>query len=142
MRESLMRVRWLLLIGLGLLLGCGRGSEIPRGSVSGKVSYQGHPVAEGTILFVPIKGTKGPGASAIIKDGQYEVIAGGGVPVGAQRVEIDAFRPLNTPAGQFRRPALQYRQPREQYLPKHYNRESTMEAAIGEGKQTRDFDLK
>lgn len=137
-----MRVRWPLLIGLGLLLGCGRGSEISRGSVSGKVSYQGHPIAEGTIRFMPIKSAKDPTASAIIKDGQYEVIVGGGVPVGAHRVEIEAFRPLVTPPNQIRLPALQDREPREQYLPKHYNRDSTLEAVIGEGKQTQDFDLK
>ncbi len=131
---------WLLLIGLGLLVGCGRGSELPRAAVSGKVSYQGKPVPEGMITFVPIKGAKGPTANALIREGVYEVIAAGGVPVGTHRVEVQAFRPLNKRSN---RPGfLEDMEPREQYLPSQYNRQSTLEITVEDkGKQTRDFDL-
>jgi hypothetical protein len=138
-----MNVRCLLLVALGLLLGCGHGSDLPRVTVSGKVSYQGRPIPEGLIAFVPIKETKGPTSSAIITNGVYDVTAAGGVPLGTHRVEIQAFRPLGTSPKQFRPPALQDREPREQYLPEKYNRQSTLEVSIGDkAKQVQDFDLK
>ena len=115
-----MRTRWILLVGLGLLLGCGRGSGLDRVTVSGKVSYRGKPVPDGMIAFVPIKDTRGPTSSAIIKDGDYQVVAAGGVPLGTHRVEIQAFRPL---AKRPERPqGLLRHEGREQYLPEKYNR--------------------
>ncbi len=134
-----MAIRWLLLIGLGLIAGCGHGPEFQRAIVSGRVSYQGRPVADGTIRFVPVKGTKGPAAIARIEDGDYTVTLHEGVPVGTHRVEIEAFRPVAPPAV----PHPRDRQAKQQYLPRQYNRESTLEVTIdGEGKQTYDFDLK
>lgn len=136
-----MGTRCLLLIGLGLLLGCGHGSRLDRVVVSGKVSYQGKPVSEGMITFVPIKDTKGPASSAIIQDSLYQVVAAGGVPTGTHRVEIQAFRPLANRSNH--PPFLQDREPREQYLPEKYNRQSTLEATVTtESVQTQDFDLK
>jgi hypothetical protein len=136
-----MKNRWLLLLGLGLLLGCGRGSEIQRGIVSGKVSYQGRPVADGMIMFVPTKGTKGPSTNATITDGVYKVNVRGGVPVGIHRVEIDAFRTATGPASGVA--ALGNGPRKEQYLPKNYNRESTLEATIeAKEEQTQNLDLK
>ncbi len=137
-----MKIRWLLLIGLGLLLGCGRGSEIQRAIISGKVSYQGQPIAKGTIRFVPVKGTPGPQAGAEIKEGAYRVDASGGAPVGTLQVEIQAFRETaarpNLPA-----PLREQGGGWQQYLPPQYNRESTMEVTVnGTGEQTQNFNLK
>ncbi len=139
-----MRVRYLWIIGLGLLMGCGHGSEIPRASVSGKVSYQGQPIADGTIRFVPIKGTKGPVAGAEIKDGVYQVVVAGGVPLGTHRVEIQAFQTLAQDSSQPRRPGRIGDLPaKRQYLPTQYNRQSTLEATIdSKGEKIQDFDLK
>ena len=139
-KEMLMEIRGILLLGLGLLLGCGHGSEIQRVIVAGKVSYQGQPIADGSILFVPARGTKGPQAGAQIADGAYRVTAGGGVPVGMHRVEIQAYRAAT---GTNRPAPLQDRQGKQQYLPEQYNYKSTLEATIDStGEQTRDFDLK
>jgi hypothetical protein len=135
--------RILLSIGLALLLGCGHGSDLERVTISGKVTYQGKPVPEGMIAFVPIKTTKGPTASAIIKDGAYEAVAAGGVPLGTHRVEVQAFRPLPANRSPNRPAALREREPREQYLPQKFNRQSTMEITIdAKDSRTRDFDLK
>jgi hypothetical protein len=140
---TFMAIRVLLLVVLGLLPGCWRSSDLDRAVVSGKVSYQGKPVPEGMIAFVPIKDTKGPTASAIIKDGGYEVVAAGGVPLGTHRVEVQAFRALPANRRPNRPPALQDREPREQYLPEKYNRQSTMEVTIASDKgHVQDFDLK
>jgi hypothetical protein len=133
--------RILLLIGLALLLGCGRGSQIQRAIVSGKVLYQGQPIADGSILFVPAKGTEGPQAGAQITDGAYRVTAGGGVPVGTHRVEVQAYRLV--PNARSRPTAPEDRMGKQQYLPEQYNNKSTLDATIdGPGEQTRDFDLK
>jgi hypothetical protein len=131
----------LLLIGPSLLLGCGRGSQIQRTIVAGKVLYQGQPIADGSILFVPTKGTGGPQAGAQITDGAYRVTAGGGVPVGTHRVEIEAYRFV--PSSRPRPTTPEERMGKQQYLPEQYNNKSTLEATIdGTGEQTRDFDLK
>ncbi len=136
-----MKIHWLWILGLGLLLGCGRGSEIPRATVSGKVTFQGQPIADGTIQFIPAKGTKGPAASAAIKDGDYKVVVGGGVPVGTLRVEIQGFEPV---AGSPNRPpAMANLQPKKQYVPAQYNRQSKMEVTVEDkGEQIQNFDLK
>lgn len=135
--------RCVLLIGVGLLFGCGQRSDLPRATVSGKVAFQGKPVPEGMIAFVPIKETKGPTSSAIIKEGVYEAAAAGGVPIGAHRVEIQAFRPRTGARRTHQSPFLQDREPREQYLPERYNRQSTLEITIdAESGGNHDFDLK
>ena len=138
-----MRVQHIWLIGLGLLIGCGGGSDLERMVITGKVTYQGQPVADGLIRFVPSGATKGPPAGAAIKDGQYEVKAAGGVPAGTCRVEIKGFNPLpqsNKPPGG---PDLvMMREAKEQYIPMKYNRESTLEVTISaDGGQVHDFDL-
>jgi hypothetical protein len=138
-----MAIRGLLLVVLGLLLGCGHSSDLQRIVVSGKITYQGKPLRDGLISFVPIKGTKGPTASATITDGAYSVSAAGGVPAGDQRVEIQAFRPLPANNSPNRPPLLLGGEPREQYLPARCNAKSTLETTIeAKGSQTRDFDLK
>jgi hypothetical protein len=136
-----MNLRWLLLMGLPLLVGCGRGSELQREAVSGTVTYQGKPIPDGAITFVPLKGTQGPGAGALIRDGKYTVVAGGGVPVGTYRVEMQALREVVRPQ---KRPGPQLDMaPKEPYLPEQYNTKSTMEVTIdAKGGQTQNFDLK
>jgi hypothetical protein len=140
-RKTFMGIRWPLLIAFLLLLGCGRGSQIQRAIVSGKVLYQGQPIADGSILFVPTMGTRGPQAGAQIADGAFRVTAGGGVPVGTHRVKIQAYR--RAPSANTRPAALQDRQGKQQYLPEQYNRQSMLEVTVeGTGGQIRNFDLK
>jgi hypothetical protein len=134
---------WMVLLGMGLLLGCGRGSNIERVIISGTVSFQDKPVPDGMIAFVPVKATKGPTSSAIIKGGRYKVDAIGGVPLGTHRVEIQAFRPLSANRRPNRLPHLEDREPREQYLPDKFNRQSTLEVTIeAKGEPIKNFNLK
>ena len=67
-------------------VGCGRSSSLEKAIVSGKVTYQGRPVDQGMIRFVPTKETKGPAAAAMIVQGEYTVKAAGGVPVGTHQI--------------------------------------------------------
>lgn len=74
------------LCGLLLVEGCGGG----KGTVSGKVSYQGKPVRGGNVAFIPEAGS--PVNSPIEADGTYTIrkIPPGNVKI---TVETDSFRP-------------------------------------------------
>ncbi|HLJ92681.1 MAG TPA: hypothetical protein VKU02_05735 [Gemmataceae bacterium] len=58
----------LLVLLLGLISGCGSGTA----SVSGAVTYNGEPVGNGFITFLPADG-KGPSAGGQIEDGRFAV---------------------------------------------------------------------
>ena len=140
-----MRATFLILLGLTAvapLAGCGKASD--RVLASGKVTYRGEPVANGEIRFDAIGGTTQP-AGASIRDGQYQVVGKGGVPVGNHRVSITAFRPnpsaSATPSGAG---PLGGGGVPIQYLPAKYNTQSELTVTLesGETKKTLDFDLK
>ncbi|MCA9267326.1 MAG: hypothetical protein KDA41_02595 [Planctomycetales bacterium] len=63
--------RTLIAAALGLALGAAVGCG-PRTSVSGRVTYNGQPVANGAITFLPADG-QGPSAGAKISGGAYKV---------------------------------------------------------------------
>jgi len=72
----------LVLLGVALVAGCGSGP--PTGDVSGTASYEGVPIAEGTITFSPADG-QGPTAGGTITDGKYAVKK---VPAGPAKVQF------------------------------------------------------
>ncbi|MCS7304408.1 MAG: hypothetical protein NZ602_04795 [Thermoguttaceae bacterium] len=140
-RKSLLvglAVLWMLGL-LGAIGGCGRSSGPQRVVVTGTVTYNGQPIPNGEIRFVPTGQTKGPISGASILEGKYRADGLGGVIVGTHRVEIRAFRADKSvppdPHGEY---------PRQQYLPKKFNDQSTMEVTIppDKGTQTFNFDLK
>lgn len=65
--------------------GCGR--SIETASISGRVTFDGQPVANGTIAFLPVDG-KGPTAGAVIANGAYAVAK---LTPGPKLVRIEAF---------------------------------------------------
>ncbi len=85
--------RPLSLVCLSLLcLGCGGGPAGPKTyPVAGTVTYEGQPVAAGSILFVPNSelGTTGPATSVEIKDGKFATPSGQGVVAGTHTAEIE-----------------------------------------------------
>ena len=139
---------WIAII-FGTVAGCSPADGLEEVVISGRVTYQGKPVEEGRIRFVPIKGTKGPANLETISEGQYSVTARGGVPVGTHRVEIQAYQPIpgarpyteDQADGEFDIKPGDL--PKRQVLPDRYNRRSTLEVTIepGSGSVTRDFDL-
>jgi len=124
--------------------GCGRdGPE--RVIVSGTVTYQGQPLEEGRIRFVPNKETKAPISGGFVRDGKYAVDSKGGVPVGTHKISIEAHRvdpnykgPTNPPPDD-----IENRPPIQQYLPAKYNALTELEITIepGSSKITEDFNL-
>ena len=136
-------------LSLALLVGCG-GAESgpPRASVRGSVSFDGAPVEDGSIVFLPATGTKGPSSGGVIRNGAYEIKKENGPVPGKYRVEIRATRTAGTstikgvdgatagPSGGGEVVEV------KMYIPAHYNTQSTLVADIGADDNLQDFPLK
>ena len=123
--------------GLGLaILGCGK-SGIERTVITGSVTYQGAPVQQGRILFVP-EGEL-PSSQARIANGAYRVESKGGIPVGTHKVKIRAYRFADVSSDD-----LAFGGPGKQFLPARYNDQTELRVAIDSTSQamTHDFNLK
>jgi hypothetical protein len=122
---------------LVLVAGCRGKSGPERVALSGKVTFQGQAVEDGQIRFDPQAGTIAPVTIAPIKNGVYDAVASGGVPVGTHRVEIRAYNPKEpAPKG----PGMP---PRKQLLPAKYNTATELQITIDSGSRaiTKNFDL-
>lgn len=138
-------LRRLILILFALLCvgftGCGGGPPgLPRASVSGTVTWEGAPIKEGTITFVPIGDTKGAPAAAIIRDGKYTLDAGSGPMLGTNRIEIIANRETGETIKAVP-PATQDIRKVEQFIPRKFNQSSTLEKKVAAGKNEFNFEL-
>lgn len=70
------------------LSACGKQSE--RRALEGAVTLNGSSLAEGSIAFVPIEGTRGPAAGGEIVQGKFKIEPEQGTFTGKFRVEIIA----------------------------------------------------
>ncbi|WP_417377015.1 hypothetical protein [Gimesia maris] len=127
------------------LTGCFGGSaeHIERAAVSGSVTYDGKPLPEGSIQFVPDvdaagKPVRGKLAQALIKDGSYSLSVEEGPAVGNNKVLINAIR--NT--GKFEESDGQKTEIMQQYIPARYNTQTTLKYEVKAGENTADFTLK
>ena len=124
-------------------VGCGGRGGPERVEVSGTVTYNGTPIPEGTIRFVPGQHSMVPLSGAPISEGAYRVDQQGGVPVGTHKIEIEAFRKVQ-PSGQRATGGLHSNEEfRQQYLPDRFNRRSELEITIepDSGNIVQDFEL-
>jgi hypothetical protein len=78
---------FLVVFGLAACLGCGP-KQFPKVHLTGNVTVDGQPVAEGTINFQPQGKDQGPSTSAAIVGGKYEADA----PRGPVKVFIQATK--------------------------------------------------
>ncbi|NLF06672.1 MAG: hypothetical protein GX594_01660 [Pirellulaceae bacterium] len=122
-----------------LFAGCGP-SRPATAPVHGRVTYQGKPVVEGTIIFHPEKGRQSIGE--IAPDGTYKLTTfepGDGALLGKHRVSIEARRITETilPNGAYGPPKVEW------LVPEKYSRldGSTLTAEVKPGDNTIDFDL-
>ncbi|MFG0332026.1 MAG: hypothetical protein ACF8TS_01565 [Maioricimonas sp. JB049] len=137
------------LVVLAFVSGCGDasgGGALQRAAVSGTVTFNGQPLSEGFVRFVPVDGTPGPKTSVPVSQGRFEVEADRGPVVGMHRIEIqstddggyamddeDALRRLRE-SGVKRIDAIR--------IPPAYNARSTlMEAVTAAGKNEFRFEL-
>lgn len=93
-RGSVLRRGWLVLL-LVLPVGC----SSSKGTISGKITYQGKPLAAGTITLVPEKG--GGGFSGPIRNGEYKVE---GVPPGPVKIAVSTSSTPKSAIGKMQPP--------------------------------------
>lgn len=121
------------LLATTVILGCGP-SGLDTQPVSGKVTFDGQPIAEGRILFRGM-GSDPRAFSAEIKNGQYQMEA----LAGKMRVEITASRPV---PGKFDESNPGEKVPvGEMYIPARYNSQSELTAEVTSGQNELNFDL-
>jgi hypothetical protein len=125
-----------------LILGCGGSSGPEMGRVSGKVSYNGKPLAQGTISFISNDPNGTNANSVIAPDGTYTLQTtnpGDGAVLGEYRVIISDVDPnaLNTPA-----PGEPVKK-QQRIIPEKYEKPdaSGLTAKVVSGSNTFDFNL-
>lgn len=131
----------LLAVAVVLALVAGCGSSSGRSTVEGSVKYDGQPVDQGGIVFVP----EGQGAAAdlvkatgIIEDGRYKFESQRGPKPGKYRVEITWQKKTGEKVAGGEG---QLREKTQQALPAKYNEKSELIREVKSGSNTLDFDL-
>lgn len=84
-------------------------------AVTGTVSFDGQPIAEGTITFRPVDANVAP-QSTQVKEGRFAL----DLPAGAMRVEVSASRPSQGPPVKDMGPSF------EEYIPPRYHGPDTV----------------
>ncbi|MDZ4821029.1 MAG: carboxypeptidase regulatory-like domain-containing protein, partial [Planctomycetota bacterium] len=111
-------------------------AEPPLLPLSGKVTFQGKPLAEGTISFQPVDGPRSSGTN--IKNGEFKIPADKGLPPGKYQVQIsspDHSKAKQAGAGRI--------VPLPERIPEAYNTKSKLTVEITkDGKNDFSFDIK
>jgi hypothetical protein len=113
----------------------------PTAEVSGTVRLDGRPIEEGSIQFIPVGVSRGPGAGGIIQDGKYHIPQKRGVVVGTNRVELRAFKNAGTKIQDPTAPPGIRTEARVQAFPPEFNDRSTVVKEIQAGSNAIDFDV-
>jgi len=126
---------WALVWVVLLAVGCGE-SAPPTYPASGTVTFNGDPVEDGTITFLPVQGTHGSNITAAITQGAYATPQDAGLAVGSYRVEIDGFRKTGRQVRDLASPDRRLAEPplieeRVMYLPPKFNTQSELKVDVG-----------
>jgi hypothetical protein len=124
-----MRIFSLLVVLLLASFGCDSGPRLHE--ITGKVSFDGVPVAKGDITLRPEKPSTAP-QGAMIKDGSFQMKAN----EGKYKVEIISTRLVPGKKGPMGEDAI------EEFIPKKYNTKTTLSAEVkSSGKNELLFEL-
>jgi hypothetical protein len=129
-------------IGVGLLLlfggGCGDGSR--NEAVSGSVTWQGQPLDQGTMEFVPADG-QGVPVGAVIVNGRYQLLSTPGLAPGTYQVRISSRKGSRPPRPGI--PDADMGDPTvKEQLPPQYNIKTELQREVMKGgSNVFDFDL-
>jgi hypothetical protein len=126
------------MIVLLAVAGCGRNTD--RLPLTGTVTWQGRPLAKGSILFVPVQEHRGPKIGAAIVNGDYRIEKERGATPGTYRVEVrsDSGEYPHSPTDA--RPQTKTPAPKL-LIPPEYNSRSTLTAIVSNDQTKFDFDL-
>jgi hypothetical protein len=118
------------------LSGCGDASST---ALHGTVTFDGAPVTNGSIVFLPATG-EGPKAAAAIEEGKYTIPADVGLKPGGYRVEVSWHRPTGrkVPSAD---PGIMMDETKEA-VPAKFNSDSTLTAELAAGDVEKDFALR
>ncbi len=130
---SVLRLLPALLL-LPLSSGCGASGLV---EISGAVTYDGEPVRNGRITFLPPDGN-GPTAAAIVADGKYAVA----VFPGPKLVKIEGYKVVGRRPFSPGDPASPMVDATEPIIPAKYNERSELKSRIGRGTRVLNFNLK
>lgn len=124
-----------------LLLAVGCGSSDPNMiPISGSVSYQGKPIDDGFVRFVPSGNSNAPVRVAQVVSGSYELTGRFALMPGTYDIQIEGFEGDDMPVSEPGQPASQ----RKQILPAEYNSKSKLGPLTvnsGDRPQQKDFEL-
>lgn len=112
--------RGIWIFALAVSLGCSGPSGPPTYPVSGEVTFNGEPVATGTILFEPFQSDGTLPASGQIIDGKFNFE----IEKGDKKVKVFADREVGDPD-----PVMGARR-RENYIPAKYNDRTELFAEV------------
>ncbi|MFK7777010.1 MAG: hypothetical protein QM501_02655 [Gimesia sp.] len=132
----------LVLCAMVLCSCSGSGKEIERAAVSGTVTYDGEPLAEGSIQFLPDvnsagKPLSGKAVQAIISDGAYSLNADEGPTVGMNKIMVNASKKT----GKFQNFDGKKTEITKPFIPAKYNVDSTLKFDVRADGNTADFAL-
>jgi hypothetical protein len=139
-----------LMLGAGFV-GCSTGDddELPRQAVSGTVTFNGQPLAQGRIQFEPSSPDAKIAAGGEITDGQFAISRDQGPTPGSYRVMVTSAGATktggdNAPGAEpAKRGAVKLPPPAAELIPKEYNAQTTLTAKVEAGGPNRfDFTLK
>jgi hypothetical protein len=137
MRSCRMKVSssswWPVLVAVVAVAGgCGTGVA----TVSGTVSLDGQPLAEGTISFLPADGATAT-AGDRIQNGRYSV----SMPPGPKQVRISALEVIGKRVVYEGDPNSPVIDDVRERIPKQYNGETTLRVQAAPGSQRQNFEL-
>jgi len=157
MRRNGCSVGLLALISF-VAVGCNDGGtdDLPREPISGTVSYDGKPLANGTIQFQPASQAEGMAAGGMVINGRFDVHRSEGPVPGKYKVQIDSIDetisvpapdPPPSPDGDAFPGELKILAPKKmmkkRLIPPRYNSQTELvEEVKAGGPNTYKFDLK
>jgi len=120
------------------VVGCSDGGPV-RASIQGTITWQGEPIEDGKISFIPQNG--GPEAIAKIVDGKYQLPKSEGPSLGINRIAILGLRNLGPQEAGPPHPPGTLIEATQQFIPSEYNNSSQLTAEIQDGENTHDIAL-
>jgi hypothetical protein len=125
------------LLSAFLVAGCV--SHANRSNVSGTVTFDGDPLADGTITFVALS-PENQGSAAKIEEGRYSIRGERGLADGEYRVEVSALRETGKSITNPDEPGSMMPE-RVQYIPLRYNQRTELKATVSSSSRKFDFEL-